>query len=70
MFSIGSLLAILRLLLGRATAVGTSDVLLLLGFGLYLACALAFLGRTLEYDTATGNYLINIRHNLVISYEL
>ena len=51
--AVGPLFAVLRLLLGRAGAVGTGDVLLFLGLGLYLA-----LVRVAAFSAATERYAI------------
>ena len=48
--TIGALLTVLRLLAGRAAAVGACDILLLLGFGLHLAIVLRLVTSASEVD--------------------
>jgi len=55
--SVGSLLAILRLLTGRAAAVGTGDVLLLLGLGLHLAIVRLLVTATSKRDAVFKDML-------------
>lgn len=50
--AVGSLLAILGLLTRRAAAVGTGDVLFLLGLGLHLAAVAVGLARLFEHQSA------------------
>ena len=61
--SVGSLLTVFRLLTGRATTVGTSDILFLLGFGLHLAIVLWLVSSTSEVD-AVFEYVLKIVHRL------
>ena len=61
--SVGSLLTVFRLLTGRTAAVGTSDILLLLGFGLHLAIVLRLVTSTSEVDTVF-EYVLKIIHRL------
>ena len=64
-FTIGSLLAILCLLTGRATTVSTRDVLFLLGFGLHLALVgVLALAASPEIDTTAGDDVVNVAHGL------
>jgi len=55
--SVGTLLTILGFLSGRAAAVGTGDILLLLGFGLHLAVVLRLIASSPEVDTVLENVL-------------
>ena len=55
--SVGTLLTILGLLSGRAAAVGTGDILLLLGFGLHLAVVLRLIASSPEVDAVLENVL-------------
>lgn len=59
--AVGPLLAILGLLLGRARAVGASNVFFLLGFGLHLAGVGVALRRTLK-DNAILDYIVDVAH--------
>ena len=59
---IGSLLTVFGLLSGRAAAVGTSDILLLLGLGLHLAVVLGLIAPTSEAD-AVFEDILKIVHN-------
>lgn len=61
--TVGTLFAVFRLLTGRAAAVRSSDILLLLGFGLHLAvvAVVFFPCRTKNYS-ATSYYIINVCH--------
>ena len=61
--SVGSLLTVFGLLTGRAAAVGTSDILLLLGFGLHLAIVLRLVTSTSEVDTVF-EYVLKVVHRL------
>ena len=54
---VGPLLTVFGLLLGRAATVSTSDVFLLLGFGLYLAVLFARATATTEVDAIDENIL-------------
>lgn len=58
MLPVGPLFAVLGLLFGRATAVGTSDVLFLLGFSLYFSFVGVFpFAPTTEVDAILQNAL-------------
>ena len=59
--TVGTLFAILRLLTGRATSVGSRNLLLLLGFGLHLAIVLWLITSTSEVD-AVFEYILKIVH--------
>ena len=61
--SVGSLFTVFRLLTGRTAAVGTSDILLLLGFGLYLAIVFRLITSTSEVDTVF-EYVLKVIHGL------
>ena len=60
---VGSLLTVFRLLTGRTAAVGTSDILFFLGFGLHLAIVLWLVSSTSEVD-AVFEYVLKIVHRL------
>ena len=63
MLSVGTLLAVLRLLTGRATAVCACDVLLLFGLGLHLT-----LIGVLAFSTATKrNAILQNRLKIILS---
>ena len=62
--TIGALLTVLRLLAGRAAAMGTRDILLLLGFGLHLAIVLRLVTSTSEVD-AVLQYILKIVHIII-----
>ena len=61
--SVGSLFTVFGFLTGRATTVGTSDILFLLGFGLHLAIVLWLVSSTSEVD-AVFEYVLKIVHRL------
>ena len=61
--SVGSLLTVFGFLTGRAAAVGTSDILLLLGLGLHLAIVLGLITSTSEVD-AVFEDMLEIVHRL------
>ncbi len=61
--SVGTLLAVFCFLAGRTAAVGTSDILLLLGFGLYLAIVFRLITSTSEVDTVF-EYVLKVIHGL------
>ena len=54
---IGTLLTVFGLLLGRAATVGTSDILLFLGLGLYLVLLLTGATATTEVNAILQNLL-------------
>ena len=54
---IGTLFAVFGFLLGRAAAVGTGDVFLLLGLGLYLVLLFARATATTEVNAIDENIL-------------
>ena len=59
--TIGTLLTVLRLLTGTAATMGSRDILLLLGFGLYLAIVLRLVTSTSEVD-AVFEDILNVVH--------
>ena len=61
--SVGTLLTVFGFLTGRTAAVGTSDILLLLGFGLYLAIVFRLVTSTSEVDTVF-EYVLKVVHRL------
>ena len=61
--SVGTLLAVFCFLAGRTAAVGTSDILFLLGFGLYLAIVFRLVTSTSEVDTVF-EYVLKVVHRL------
>ena len=62
--SVGTLLAVFGFLTGRAAAVGTSDILFLLGLGLHLlAIVLRLVTSTSEVDTVF-EYVLKVVHRL------
>jgi len=69
LMTIGTLLTVLGLLAGTAAAMGSRDVLLLLGFGLYLASVLRLVTSASEVDAVFENILkivhININDGIV-----
>ena len=62
---IGPLLTVFGFLTGRAAAVGTSDILLLLGLGLHLAIVLRLVSSSPEVDTVL-EYILKIVHTFTI----
>ena len=54
---IGTLLTVFGFLLGRTTTVGTSDILLFLGLGLYLVVLFARATATTEVNAILQNLL-------------
>ena len=61
--SVSSLFTVFRLLTGRTAAMGSRDVLLLLGLGLYLAVVLRFITTSTEVD-AVFEDILKIIHKL------
>ena len=61
--SVGPLLAVLRFLTCAAASMGSSDILFLLGLGLYLAIVFRFVTSTSEVD-AVFEYMLEIVHFL------
>ena len=57
LMTIGTLLTILRLLACTAATMGSRDILLLLGFGLYLTTVLRLVTSTSEVDAVFENIL-------------
>ena len=55
--SVGSLLTVFGFLTSRATTVGTSDILFLLGLGLHLATLLRLVTTTSEVDAVLEDTL-------------
>ena len=68
--TIGALLTVLRLLAGTAAAMGTRDILLLLGFGLYLAIVLRLVTSTSEVDAVFEDILKIVHINGGINVRL
>ena len=66
--TVGTLATDIGLLLGRAATMSTSNVLLLLGLGLYLLCLariLLLLGTSTEGNASThydGIYVVSTKH--------
>ena len=60
---VGALLAVLGFLSCRAAAVGTCDVLLLLGLGLHLAVVFGLVTATSEADTVLQDVLKIVHDN-------
>ena len=65
--TVGTLLAVLSLLTGRAGTVGTSDVFLLLGLGLHLAIILRLVTSASEVDAVLEDMLKIIHCALIIN---
>ena len=65
-FTIGSLLAILCLLTGRATTVSTRYVLFLLGFGLHLVVVILLRTTAALEDHTAHDNIVNVTHTLII----
>ena len=61
--SVVSLFTVFGFLTGRTAAVGTSDILFFLGFGLHLAIVLWLVSSTSEVD-AVFEYVLKIVHRL------
>lgn len=61
-FTIGSLLAILCLLTGRATTVGTRYVLFLLSFGLHLVVVILLRTTAALEDHTAHDNIVNVTH--------
>ena len=61
--SVGALLTIFGLLPGRTATMSPSDILLLLGFGFYLAIVFRFITASSEVDTVFKN-ILKIVHRL------
>ena len=61
--SVGTLLTVFGFLTGRTAAVGTSDILLLLGFGFHLAIIFRLVTSTSEIDTVF-EYVLKVVHRL------
>lgn len=61
-FTIGSLLAILCLLTGRATTVSTRYVLFLLGFGLHLVVVILLRTTAAFEDHTAHDNIVNVTH--------
>ena len=60
---IGPLLTVFGFLLGRATTVSTSDILLFLGLGLHLAIVLGLIAPSSEVNTVFED-MLEIVHRL------
>ena len=67
-----TLLAILGFLTSRAATVGTSNILLLLGFGLHLTVVLVLITATTEVDAILKDVLEIVHHSslFTIHYSL
>ena len=68
--TIGALLTVLRLLAGTAAAMGTRDILLLLGFGLHLAIIFRLITSTSEVDAVFEDILKVVHINDGINVRL
>ena len=68
--TIGALLTVLRLLTGTAATMGSRDILLLLGFGLYLAIVLRLVTSTSEVDAVFEDILKVVHINDGINVRL
>ena len=68
--TIGTLLTVLRLLAGTAAPMGSRDILLLLGFGLYLAIVLRLVTSTSEVDAVFEDILKVVHINDGINVRL
>ena len=68
--TIGTLLTVLRLLTGTAATMGSRDILLLLGFGLYLAIVLRLVTSTSEVDAVFEDILKVVHINDGINVRL
>ena len=64
--SVGSLLTVFGFLTSRATTVGTSDILFLLGLGLHLAGIFRLITSTTEVDAVFKDMLKIVHFFLVI----
>ena len=67
--SVGPLFTVFGLLTSRAATVGTSDILLLLGFGLHLATLLGLITAPSEIDTVFEDILKIIHSCLVYGLQ-
>ena len=68
--TIGTLLTVLCLLAGTAATMGSRDILLLLGFGLYLAIVLRLVTSTSEVDAVFEDILKVVHINDGINVRL
>ena len=68
--TIGTLFTVLRLLTGTAATMGSRDILLLLGFGLYLAIVLRLVTSTSEVDAVFEDILKVVHINDGINVRL
>ena len=68
--TIGTLLTVLCLLAGTAAPMGSRDILLLLGFGLYLAIVLRLVTSTSEVDAVFEDILKVVHINDGINVRL
>ena len=68
--TIGTLLTVLRLLTGTAATMGSRDILLLLGFGLYLAIVLWLVTSASEVDAVFEDILKVVHINDGINVRL
>ena len=63
--SVGTLFAVFGFLACRAAAMGSGDILFLLGFGLHLALVgVLALAASPEIDTTAGDDVVNVAHGL------
>ena len=68
--TVGALLTVLRLLSGRAAAMSSCDILLLFGFGLYLAIVLRLVTSASEVDAVFKDILKIVHINGGINVRL
>ncbi len=68
--TIGTLFTVLCLLAGTAATMGSRDILLLLGFGLYLAIVLRLVTSTSEVDAVFEDILKVVHINDGINVRL
>ncbi len=68
--TIGTLLTVFCLLAGTAAPMGSRDILLLLGFGLYLAIVLRLVTSTSEVDAVFEDILKVVHINDGINVRL
>ena len=64
LMSVGTLLTVFRFLTGRTAAVGTSDILFLLGLGLHLLAIVLRLVTSASEVDAVFEYVLKIVHRL------
>ena len=66
--TIGTLFTVLRLLTGTAATMGSRDILLFLGFGLYLAIVLRLITSASEVDAVFEDILkiVHINDGIIL----